>query len=103
MIADAFKPEFVHCFDPVEDTYEEILAEKYDYIMFTGSQRVGKIIMEAASQHLTPLTLELGGKSPCIVEQTADLRMAQNASHGENSSTRGRPAWHPTMCMWMQP
>lgn len=45
----------------------ELLKHKFDYIFYTGSGRVGKIIYEAAAKHLTPVTLELGGKSPCYV------------------------------------
>lgn len=57
-------------------SYDSILSEKYDYIFFTGSPRVGRIVMRAASENLTPITLELGGKSPCIVDKTADLKNA---------------------------
>lgn len=55
---------------------EELLREKYDYIFFTGSTNVGKVVMEAAAGNLTPLTLELGGKSPCIVDSSADVEKA---------------------------
>lgn len=57
-----------------ENTY--LLHEHFDYIFFTGSQAVGKEVMRHASEHLTPVTLELGGKSPCIIEKTANLRLA---------------------------
>lgn len=50
-----------------------LLQEKFDYIFFTGSPAIGKTVMRAASKHLTPVTLELGGKSPCIVDATADI------------------------------
>lgn len=53
-----------------------LLEEHFDYIFFTGSQAVGKEVMKKASVHLTPVTLELGGKSPCIVEKTANLKLA---------------------------
>ena len=72
------------CFDPryvavvtggrAENTC--LLQEHFDYIFFTGSQSVGKEIMRKAAEHLTPITLELGGKSPCIVDKTADLKLA---------------------------
>lgn len=67
-----------HFLAVVEDnvSYDNILKEKYDQIFFTGSPRVGKIVMRAASEHLTPVVLELGGKSPCIVDKSADLRKA---------------------------
>eukprot|EP01098_Paradermamoeba_levis_P006069 TRINITY_DN2525_c0_g1_i2.p1 TRINITY_DN2525_c0_g1~~TRINITY_DN2525_c0_g1_i2.p1 ORF type:complete len:468 (-),score=153.94 TRINITY_DN2525_c0_g1_i2:88-1491(-) len=51
----------------------EILKQKFDHIFYTGNGAVGKIVMRAAAEHLTPVTLELGGKSPCIVEPDADL------------------------------
>ena len=53
-----------------------LLQEHFDYIFFTGSQAVGKEVMKQASAHLTPVTLELGGKSPCVVEKTANLKLA---------------------------
>jgi aldehyde dehydrogenase (NAD+) len=52
------------------------LTEKFDYIFFTGGTNVGKIVMEAAAKHLTPVSLELGGKSPCIVDADANLEYA---------------------------
>lgn len=53
-----------------------LLEQKFDYIFFTGSQSVGREVMGRAAEHLTPVTLELGGKSPCIVERSADLKLA---------------------------
>lgn len=53
-----------------------LLAEKFDYIFFTGSTSIGKVVMQAASKNLTPVTLELGGKSPCIVEKSTNLKIA---------------------------
>ncbi len=57
------------------DTATELLAQKWDFIFFTGSTKVGKIVAEAAAKHLTPVTLELGGKSPCIIDDTIDLKL----------------------------
>lgn len=79
VIARMIRTNFeAHYFYVVEEgtSYDTILKEKYDYIFFTGSPRVGRIVMRQASENLTPLTLELGGKSPCIVEKTADLEEA---------------------------
>ena len=59
-----------------EDISEELLKQDVDYICYTGSPRVGKIVMKAAAEKLIPVTLELGGKSPCIVEKTADIKLA---------------------------
>ena len=53
-----------------------LLEQKFDRIFFTGSQAVGREVMKKAAEHLTPVTLELGGKSPCVVEKTADLKLA---------------------------
>ena len=57
-------------------TGAELLKERFDYIFYTGSETVGKIVMAAAAEYLTPLTLELGGKSPCIVDQDANINQA---------------------------
>lgn len=55
---------------------QDLLKKRWDYIFFTGSVPVGKIVAQAAAQHLTPVTLELGGKSPCIIDETANLPLA---------------------------
>jgi aldehyde dehydrogenase (NAD+) len=59
----------------VEET-QNLLAQRWDYIFFTGSVAVGKIVAKAAAEHLTPVTLELGGKNPCIIDETANLKLA---------------------------
>ena len=59
----------------VEET-TKLLRERFDHIFFTGSIPVGKIVMRAAAEHLTPVTLELGGKSPCIIDKSVDLEVA---------------------------
>ena len=53
-----------------------LLARKFDYIFDTGNGNVGRIVMEAAAKHLTPVTLELGGKSPCLVDQDTNIEIA---------------------------
>ncbi|MFV8379537.1 aldehyde dehydrogenase [Flavobacterium sp. LB3R33] len=55
---------------------QELLNQRWDYIFFTGSVAVGKIVAKAAAENLTPVTLELGGKSPCIVDETANLELS---------------------------
>lgn len=72
IIAKTFPAKYVACVDS-NVSYEAVLNEKYDYIFFTGSERVGKIVMGAASKYVTPISLELGGKSPCFVDASADL------------------------------
>lgn len=54
----------------------EVLRQKFDYIFYTGSGKVGQIVYEAATKHLTPVTLELGGKSPCYLDSTCDMSIA---------------------------
>ena len=54
----------------------DLLSQKFDYLFFTGGTTVGKLVMESAARHLTPMTLELGGKSPCIVDSSANLPLA---------------------------
>ena len=75
IIEETFEKNHVCCVDYSVD-YDEILNQKYDFIFFTGSEAVGKKVMAAASQNVTPLVLELGGKSPCIIEKTADVKLA---------------------------
>ena len=59
----------------VEET-TELLKQRFDHILYTGNTTVGKIIMQATAKHRTPVTLELGGKSPCYVDRDCDLDVA---------------------------
>lgn len=76
IIEECFKPEYVAVVTGGRAENQCLLGEKFDYIFFTGSQGVGKEVMRHASEHLTPVTLELGGKSPCIVDESANLKLA---------------------------
>lgn len=76
MIRELFAPEYISVVEGGREANQALLDEKFDYIFFTGSVNVGKYVMEKAAAHLTPVSLELGGKSPCIVDETADLRLA---------------------------
>lgn len=76
ILEDCFPPAYVAMVSGGRAENQYLLEEPFDYIFFTGSQAVGKEVMRHAAEHLTPVTLELGGKSPCIVDQTADLRLA---------------------------
>lgn len=76
LIEDIFPPMYVTTVVGGREENTALLKEKFDYIFFTGSPTVGKVVMKAASKHLTPVSLELGGKSPCIVTRTADIPMA---------------------------
>ncbi len=76
LIESTFDPAYISCLEGGVETSQDLLAQKFDHIFFTGSTRIGKIVMEAAAQHLTPVTLELGGKSPCIVDADVNLPVA---------------------------
>ncbi|MCA1042526.1 aldehyde dehydrogenase [Bacillus infantis] len=76
LINDNFPEEYLHVVEGEVETSTALLKEDFDYIFFTGSTGVGKIVAEAAAKHLTPTTLELGGKSPTIVHKDADLNEA---------------------------
>lgn len=76
LIKKNFPEEYITVIEGGVEASQALLKEKFDYIFFTGSVPVGKVIMEAASKHLTPVTLELGGKSPCIVHEDANIKIA---------------------------
>ena len=76
MIADTFESNYVATIQGNRDVNQELLSYRFDLIFFTGSPSLGKLVMEAASKYLTPVVLELGGKSPCIVDKEADINTA---------------------------
>jgi acyl-CoA reductase-like NAD-dependent aldehyde dehydrogenase len=71
-----FDPAYITSIEGGVETSQELLAEKFDHIFFTGGTKIGQIVMEAAAKHLTPVTLELGGKSPCIVDSNVHIEHA---------------------------
>ncbi len=71
-----FEEEYVTVVEGGRAENTALLEQKFDYIFFTGSVNVGKLVMEKAAKNLTPVSLELGGKSPCIVDDTANLKLA---------------------------
>ncbi len=75
IILKHFDPAYIAVVEGGVETSQQLLAEKFDHIFFTGGTAVGKIIMEAAAKHLTPVTLELGGKSPCIVDSDINIEL----------------------------
>ena len=76
ILSQCFDPQYVSVVTGGRAENTCLLKEHFDYIFFTGSQAVGKEVMRNAAEHLTPVTLGLGGKSPCIVDQTADIKLA---------------------------
>ncbi|MHC5725124.1 MAG: aldehyde dehydrogenase [Nostoc sp.] len=73
IIAKHFDPAYIAVVEGDVEASQKLLAEKFDHIFFTGGTAVGKIIMAAAAKYLTPVTLELGGKSPCIIDSDINL------------------------------
>ncbi|WP_205666404.1 aldehyde dehydrogenase family protein [Anaerosphaera multitolerans] len=76
IISSTFKSEYISVVQGSVDESTALLEENFDYIFFTGSTQVGRIVMGAASKNLTPLTLELGGKSPVIIDSSANISLA---------------------------
>lgn len=76
LVASTFEPGHVAVVEGGKEETAALLAAPFDFIFFTGSAKVGRIVMKAAAERLVPVVLELGGKSPAIVDQTADLRLA---------------------------
>jgi len=76
IVAEAFDPAHVEVYQGGPEVSQKLLERRWDYIFFTGSVAIGKIVALAAAKHLTPVTLELGGKNPCIVDETADIALS---------------------------
>lgn len=75
LINDNFAPDFLKVVEGGVEESQILLKQKFDYIFFTGGPTIGKKVYEAAAENLTPVTLELGGKSPCIVDKDIDLEI----------------------------
>lgn len=76
LVESIFEPDYVAVVEGDAATSQELLAQKFDHIFFTGGTEIGRIVMQAAAKHLTPVTLELGGKSPCFVDGSVRLDYA---------------------------
>lgn len=76
LIGEYFDPTVVSVFEGGPETAQKLLKFRFDHIFFTGGPKVGRIVARAAAEHLTPVTLELGGKSPCLVDRDANLSTA---------------------------
>lgn len=76
LIETTFEEQYISCVEGSVETTTSLINSPFDYIFFTGSPNVGKIVMTAAAQHLIPVTLELGGKSPVIVDESANIKEA---------------------------
>lgn len=76
IIKECFEESYVTVIQGDKDVSQLLIDTRFDYIFYTGSTRVGKLVMESAAKNLVPVTLELGGKSPCIVEKSSNLKLA---------------------------
>ncbi|MBE6629588.1 MAG: aldehyde dehydrogenase [Ruminococcaceae bacterium] len=76
IVRECFPPEYVAVVTGGRAENAALLEQKFDFVFFTGSQAVGKEVLRHTAEHLTPVVLELGGKSPCIVDESADLKLA---------------------------
>lgn len=76
LVERCFPPEYVAVVEGGRQENQALLNQRFDYIFFTGGQRVGTEVLRHAAEYLTPVTLELGGKSPCVVDRTAKLDLA---------------------------
>jgi len=73
VISDGFDEEYVAVVSGGPEVSQTLLRRKFDHIFFTGGERIGRVVMRAAAEHTTPVTLELGGKSPCVVAEDCDI------------------------------
>ncbi|MFA6624576.1 MAG: aldehyde dehydrogenase [Bacilli bacterium] len=76
LISRIFDPSYIVSVEGGREANSLLLEQRFDYIFFTGSVNVGKLVMEKASRYLTPVSLELGGKSPCIIDKNTDIQLA---------------------------
>ena len=76
IISNNFEQSYIAVAEGGKEISETLLSEQFDYIFFTGGTSIGRIVMQKAAENLTPVTLELGGKSPCIIDKSADIELA---------------------------
>ena len=98
LLGACFPPEYVAVVQGGREANTELLEQRFNYIFFTGSVAVGKLVMERAAAHLTPVTLELGGKSPCIVDRTANVKLAAKRIVFGKFLNAARPVLHRITC-----
>ncbi|MGO3732663.1 MAG: aldehyde dehydrogenase family protein [Vagococcus sp.] len=99
IIRDTFLPDYVHCYTSNKETNQLVLEYQFDKLFFTGSESVGKIVLEKAAKHLTPTTLELGGKSPVIVTAYADIELAAQRIIWGKFINAGQTCVAPDYCL----
>ena len=100
MVAETFPPEQVTVIEGGPETAEAFATLPFDHLLFTGSSRVGKLVMEAASNNLTPVTLVLGGKSPALVHAVFPQAIAADRICLAKLLNAGKLVWRPTTRWW---
>ena len=98
LMKEAFDPLLVSVVLGGREENQQLLNERFDYIFFTGGVTVGKLVLQKAAEHVTPVTLELGGKSPCIVDKTADLNIAARRIAFGKGLNSGQTCVAPDYC-----
>ena len=98
LIAENFDPRYIAAVEGGRAENSALLSQRFDTIFFTGSVAVGKVVMEAAAKNLTPVTLELGGKSPVIVDKTADVKLAARRIAFGKVLNAGQTCVEPDYC-----
>lgn len=99
LIAAVFDPDWVTVIEGGREQNAALLEQRFDYIFFTGSLDVGKLVMEKASRNLTPVTLELGGKSPVIVDKTANIPLTAKRLAFGKLLNAGQTCVAPDYCL----
>ena len=99
ILKDCFPPAYVTAVPGGRDESSALLDQPFDFIFFTGGETVGRLVLEKAARHLTPVCLELGGKSPCIVDATAMYGWPPNGLPSARYSMRDKPAWRRIMSL----
>lgn len=99
LIEDTFKDEYIAVVQGNRDVNTALLEERWDLIFFTGSPALGRIVMGAAARNLTPVVLELGGKSPCIVDRDADIKTSARRIAWGKSLNAGQTCIAPDYLM----
>lgn len=99
LIEDTFNDEYIAVVQGNRDVNSALLEERWDLIFFTGSPSLGRIVMGAAAKNLTPVVLELGGKSPCIVDRDADIKIAARRIAWGKSLNAGQTCIAPDYLM----
>jgi aldehyde dehydrogenase (NAD+) len=99
LVVDCFEPEFVAVVPGGAEVSSALLAQRFDHIFYTGGETVGKVVLRAAAEFLTPVTLELGGKSPCLIDDETDLKVTAKRLVWGKFFNAGQTCVAPDYCL----